>query len=406
MFQPRLAGLAQRTCTLIAAAACFGCSSGSDDAPGSGGATLYFTNNVVFGDEIQTTYLKTLSSLEAQQVDLANALELPGWADAWVYGSKLFVADGEAPELTRYGADAQGKLLPEGKLSFQNYGATQVAFWGQLFVSSTKAYWFNTSGREVVVWNPSTFKIERTFPLAELADRGAEKLVGPSANRAAVVRGKRAYVPFYWANWDDYTISEDSVVLVLDTESDSVLDVLSVPCPEINFVSSDDAGTIYFSNWGFSAVPTLLDGKAHACAVRLLPGADTLDPKWSLSFADVTEGREASALRWLGDGKAMITVFHSERAELEGDVDRYALTDSANWRQWLLDLNSLTAAPLDGLGWHAPGLYGTRIDGHSYLAVPSGEYADTSTYGVASDGSAELLWKSPGWQTRLFGLNR
>jgi len=383
-----------------------GVEAGGVTGPPTAAREHFPTSSVVFGEAGETTYVNVLDSLETTGPDPRRSMELAGWADLWAHEGKVFVADGEAPVLTRYAVAAEGDLLEEGRVSFQNFGAALTTFTNQLFVAARKAYWFNTAGREVVVWDPEELVTRSTFALPELPDRGAQALVGPSADRSSVVRGDRAYVPFYWADWDGYDLSNDSVILVFDTTSDRVIDSISVPCPELNFASVADDGTIYFSNWGFSAVPTLLDGEAHACAVRMLPGSDGLDPDWQLTFADVTDGHEASALRWLGAGQALITVFHHERVGLGPESDRFALTDSANWRLWMLDLGSRVATPLDTVGWHAPGLYGARLEGETFLFVPSGDYASTTTYRFSLDGTAQRRWESTGWLTRLFDLRR
>jgi hypothetical protein len=367
----------------------------------------FVTSSVVFSDEGQTSYVSVLSSLTDGAPDPSQAQEFAGWADLWVNDGRVFIAEGESPEVGRYEVDAAQKLEAEGRVSFLNYGGDTAAFWAELFVSKSKAYWFNTAERQIVVWDPEALEITTSFDfdLPALDDQSGMTLAGPSADRSSVVRGTRAYVPFYWANWDSYAISEDSVVLVIDTESDEVLDVLDVPCPEINFASLDTDGTIYFSNWGYSAVPSVVDGKRSACAVRILDGSDALDPDWSLTFADATGGREASALRTLGDGTALITVLHDERLELTPEVDRYALTDSSNWRLWKVDMTTFQAEPIDTIGWHAPGLYGARLGEDSYLFVPSADYATTTTYRFSPDGNAKKLWESTGWQTRLFEIS-
>jgi hypothetical protein len=385
-------------CAALGLVAC----GGDDDDGGTLSDVFYPTSSVVFSDQGQQTYVQMLPSIEAQTIDPSTSREFPGWADIWVHDGALLVADGEAPTIDRYRVEGDGTLTADGRISFADYGASTAAFWGHLFVSPTKVYWFDTAGRTVVIWDPTTMTITRSFPFPELADRGGLTLAGPTADRSSVVRGDRAYVPFYWADWTNYVLSEDSVVLVFDTTTDTLLDVISVPCPELNFVSVDDVGTIYFSNWGYSVMPTLLDGKARACAVRIPPGSDQLDAGWKLTFADVTEGREAATLRWIGGGKALVTVFHQERVELTPDADRYALTDSANWTLWSYDLATGAAAPFEGLGWHSAGLYGTRVDDKAILSVPSGDYASTATYTLAPDGTVAKLWESVGWQTRLF----
>jgi hypothetical protein len=378
------------------------CGGGDDDGGGVNRDAFYPTSSVVFSDQGEQTYVQMLPSIEAQTIDPGTSREFPGWADIWVHGGALFVADGEKPEIGRFGVEPDGTLVEDGRVNFQSFGAATAAFWGHLFVSPSKVYWFDTAGRTLVIWDPTTMTITRSFAFPELANREALTLSGPTADRSSVVRGDRAYVPFYWADWTDYVLSEDSVVLVFDTTTDALLDVISVPCPELNFATVDDDGTIYFSNWGYSVMPTLLDGKAKACAVRILPGSDQIDAGWKLTFADVTGGREAATLRTIGGGKALITVFHHERVELTPDADRYGLTDSANWSLWSYDLATGAAAPFEGLGWHSAGLYGTRVDDKAILSVPSGDYASTTTYTLAPDGTIAELWESVGWQTRLF----
>ena len=120
----------------------------------------------------------------------------------------------------------------------------------------------------------------------------------------------------------------------------------------------------------------------------------------------MTGGREAAALRLMGGGKALMTVFHHERVEIAPEADRFALVESANWRLWTLDLATLQAAPLEALGWHTFGLYSARLDGQTLLSVPGAKYASTATYSLAPDGTAERRWESVGWQTRLFKLTR
>jgi hypothetical protein len=200
--------------------------------------------------------------------------------------------------------------------------------------------------------------------MPELPDRGSQQLQVPSADRSAVVRGSRLYVPTLWADWEEYKFSRESVILVIDTDADEFLSTLEVPCPDINKASVDDDQNIYFSNWVFSIAPTLVDGAPKPCAVRVARGSDALDENWSLTFADVTDGREAAALEYIDDGKALISVFHHERldeGELGPDTDRDALNGSGNWQFWTLDLETRKASPNEQLGFHAGGLYGAHV---------------------------------------------
>lgn len=391
-------------CCGLALAAAGATACGDDPSGERANRGTLLTNAVVFGDDATSSYLSLLPSLESEDVDLDGAREFAGWADVWVHAGKVFVSDGEAPVVTRFSVDADGAFVEDGRLSFQRYGAESAAFWTNLFVSEHKAYLFNIDAREVVIWDPEELEITGTFALPELENRAGQTLQVPSTDRSSVVRGDRAYVPTLWANWDELSLSEDSVILVIDTTRDEVIDTLGVPCPNLNVATTDDDGSIYFSNWVFSIAPTLVDGKAHACAVRIPSGSDALDDDWSLTFADVTDGREAAALQFLGDGKALMSVFHHERAEISPEVDRNELVSSGNWRFWTVDLGTLEASPIESIGWHAGGVYGTRVDGRYLLLVPSADYSSTTAYELFPDGTAEERWQTPGWSNRLFQL--
>jgi hypothetical protein len=362
------------------------------------------TTSIVFGEDGSiSTYLSLLHTLDPQAVDDDTTREFAGWADLWVHGGQVFMTDGEAPALTRYAVAAGGALEQDDRLSFANYGTDTAAFWRNVIVSPTKAYLFVTEAREIVVWNPATLEIGGTFALPDLDDRGAQQPYVTN-DRGAIVRGDRLYVTVGWGDWDNYSLSNDSVILVVDTTSDEIIQTLPVACPDLNVATLDDKGDIYFSNWVYGVGPSLFDGGAHTCAVRIKAGTDTLDADWALTFSDATDGREAAALRFLGNGRALISVLHHERFEITPDVDRFGVVDAPNWRFWILDLDTRQAELLESIDWHGGGYYSTRIDDLNMLFVPSGDYSSTAALAVFPDGRVEPRWEATGWVTRLFKL--
>jgi hypothetical protein len=360
---------------------------------------LYVTSTVVFSNEGEHTYVNLLSSLDTQNVDLQGAREFAGWTGIWQHEGKLFIADGESPTMTRYDVLDNGALSEEGKVSFLNQGA---AYADSVFVSPEKAYVF---AEQAVVWSSSELAITGSFDLPVMADRPGGMLYGGlRTGRSLAVRGNRAYVATSWANWGEYAVSEDSLIVVIDTDTDRVIDMLAAPCPYVDVASLDDNGDIYFSNWVYSLGQTLLHGKKQACAVRIRAGEEQLDPSFSLTFADVTGGREAAALRFVGGRKAVISVYHDEQASIGADTDPAALADAANWRFWLLDLDTRAASPIDAIATHAGGFNSSRIDGRTFLLVPSADYESTSVHELGIDGTATLRWSIPGWATELLRL--
>lgn len=388
------------TLCYLAFAALVGCGdNGANNDPGDGTSeSVYATASIVFSDDGQNTYLSLLSNLDTQQVSIDNAIELPGWSDLGAFDGKLYVADGEAPTMRRYDVAADHTLTPEGSVSFINYGAEYA---GSAFLTASKAYLFAETG---VVWNPAAMEVSTTFdlPPAPAAPADGYDYSGFTSGRAFAARGNRAYVATSWANWNDYTVAEDSLIVVFDTDTHTIVKTITVPCPYIDVATLADDGTIYFSNWVYSIGQTLVQGKRHACAVRILPGQDTIDPAWSLTFADVTQGREGAALQYLGDGKALFSVYHHERVDdLASQTDFSMLTDAANWRFWVIDLETRAAQPVEEIDFNAGGFYTSRIDGRLFVLVPNGDYTGTTIYEMVDGGSATQRWTVDGWSLQL-----
>lgn len=292
-------------------------SSETDQAaiPEPSAAALYVTSTVVSTDEAANTYISVLDALGSQDIDTGQALESSGWSDVAGSAGELFVADGESLTMQRFEVSGPGRFAETGKIDFTDHGAVNA---NSTFVENDKAYAF---GDEIVKWNPRTLEIFGSFASAEAKDReNGMEFSGIFAGRAVATRDQRAYYAAHWANWDDYEVSEDSLIIVVDTDKDEIINTIEVPCPYLDFATIDEDDTIYFSNWTYSVPGTLLHGKRKACAVRLLAGQDRIDEDWSLTFADVTDGREAAALGYVGDRKALISVFYDEDAEIKEET--------------------------------------------------------------------------------------
>jgi hypothetical protein len=397
--RPGVRGASTRPFCCVLAAALVACSSAED--PGSGAEAsrepLFATSSIVMSDDGDHTYVSLLPNVDSQVVDLKRAREFAGWANISSNGGRLFVADGESPTMLRYSVSDAGNFSEEGKISFQDYGGTVA---DSAFVSADKAYVFADDG---AIWSPTSMEILDSFSLPEFDNRdGGLEHSGLRTGRGMVVRGNRAFVATNWANWTEYTVAEDSLIVVIDTDKNEIIDQLPVDCPYIDVASLDDDGTVYFSNWVYSVGQTLLDGKRQACAVRILPETDEIDRDWTLKFADVTEGREAAALRALGDGKALLSVFHDEEADLDSNPE--SLADTANWRFWMLDLATLEAHPVEDIGFNAGGFNTAHLDGRNFVLMPSNDYESTAVYEIFPNGRAEQRWESSGWSTQLLKI--
>jgi hypothetical protein len=206
------------------------------------GEPLYVWHSFFFGTEDTTAYVQLLDSLEPQTIDYGEAREFAGYADVWVHEGSIFVSDPESLSITKF--HVRDRALVQGeRISFAAYGITELGFWLNKFVSSTKAYLLN-GPHEYIVWNPETMEIRGTLPLPELAQRAGFKPYPGYSDRSAILRGSRLYQPLYWTDDDYFRFTPDSRIAVIDTERDEVVDVLEAPTAHVVVIGADQSALV------------------------------------------------------------------------------------------------------------------------------------------------------------------
>jgi len=363
---------------------------------GSGGdvgeGSLFAVPTQVYGADFatSTSYVPVVPSLDVARIGIDQARELDGRASVATVGKWLFIASSSSPVVQRFEVAADGALTAAGSLNFANYGLPEyfsIDAWGAVFVNAEKAYIFNGSDGSHIVWNPSTLEI-----LGEIPAPGVMK-AGYDLESVAVVRGNRMYRIFTLLNYDSWEfLPEPQYLAVYDTQGDTQLELVQESrCPQLYsrpFV--DEAGDIYFSGWVWTPGLTLTTDYPASCALRIRADEDTFDQDWQLNFAqDVTDGREAGILRYLGEGRALLDVFHDERVTVDGDTDAQELSNTANWRLWSLDLETKQGGPVEDLDYKAGGYTDVQVDGRTFLMVPNGDYSETTAYEIGGDQLVE-----------------
>jgi hypothetical protein len=374
---------------------------GSPNDAGSAAAPRAFvlSSLVSSGDE-SMSYVTVLESLEGQTVDYENSREFSGNADTWVYDGAVFVVDAETQAITKYMLEGD-QLEEAGKLSLLDYGPTDVGFWVNVFISPTKAYFGNPPG-EYIVWNPKTMEITGTIPLPDMPDRGPLTAVFSYADRSAILRDNLLFHAVYWATEDYFSFSEDSKIMVFDTDTDELVDVLEAPCPGLDYGTKDAEDNVYFSSWIYAPGGAAVLDSPQTCVVEV-PNSTELSAERAFNVADVTDGREGGALRYLAGGQGMMAVLHDEHAS-EDEVEVADVTFGANWRFWSYDFESGAAAVIDSIDWNAGAAYTTTVGDVTYMLVPSGSYTSTIVYEIGLDGTPKRVLEAPGWALRLFPL--
>ncbi len=370
-------------------------------APGPGGAepqSLYAVPTEVYGADFasSTSFVPIVPSLDVERIDLDQAREKDGRASVMAIDSHVFIASSSAPVIERYEIQPDGALLEAGRLSFANYGLPEffsIDAWGSITISPTKAYVFNRGNGSHVVWNPSTLEIIGEIEGPDLLRDGWD------LESVAVVRGSRLFRIFSYLDYDTWRFDSSTQYLaVYDVENDRLSNLVQDSrCPLLYsrpFI--DEANDIYFSGWVWTAAETLMNGAPKNCALRVRAGEESFDPDWQLTYSDdVTEGREAGILRYLGGGRALLDVFHHERTSMDGEISTEELSNTPNWRLWGVDLEARTGAPLEGLDFKAGGYQDVTVGERAFLMVPNDDYSETTAYEVGG-GQATAGFKIRG----------
>lgn len=358
---------------------------------------LYAIANEVYTDDDSTTYVSVLSSLDVTEIDYDAAIEYAGGrATIAAYDGALFVASPEAPAITRFAVDRDGTLEEEGTVSFLDYGFESVSIdeWGNAFISTTKAYLFHPDG-SAVIWNPTTMEIRGEV------DQGDFDLVrdfGDLNGSAAVARGNRLFKTVFWSDWDAWKTSSEQYLAVYDTDSDVLIELIEeTRCPGLgNRVASDEDGNLYFSNWIWNVAETLVAGAPESCALRIESGEERFDQDFRLAYPEATGGRQGAMFTYLGDGEALVSVFHDERATIDAGTAPAELASTDNWRLWMLDMEAGDAAPLEGIEWMTGAATTVGLDGRSFVMVPGADWSVTSVYELER-GQATHRFDVNGW---------
>jgi hypothetical protein len=372
----------------------------------STGQPLYAINLEVYSGDTSTTYVNVLKSLDVSSIDVRQAIELTGGrANIAVNDGKLFVAVPATPLIRRYAVSDQGTFMADGEMNLAAYGSTPAGLdeWTNVFISATKAYLAYDD--TVLVWNPSTLQIVKEIDLSKLPPVPAGNWTRDGSGM--VLRGNRVYRTTYFADWMAWDTSRQSWLLAFDTDTDTLVEVTQDDrCPSLgNRPDRDEQGNLYFSNWVWNVGETYKKDAPKSCVLRLPPNSDKFDD-WKLTYADVTGGREGAMFAYLGNGKAVISVFNVADAKNEPSTTVDELVAQDVWQLHSLDLATKAVTLIPGLPANSGAVSTYHIDGRNYVFLPTGGWSKTAAYElVGTDAvSAEKRFEATGWSYQLYRL--
>ncbi|MEM7139197.1 MAG: hypothetical protein AAF500_21675 [Myxococcota bacterium] len=394
----------------LAALVSIGCGD-SGEAAGTGGqgganeGAVYAISTTIISPAGRSSFLSILRSLRPspEELDLGNAYEFAGDGDMWVRNGDLYTTSGESPTVAKNRVSEAGELIEQDRLSFAAFGVPSTAFWANIFVDETKAYVANGVS-ELIAWDPQVMEITGTvdIPQPEIRD-GLFPTFG-SGDRGTVIHDGQVFQTLYWTDLSFARFDEASQIVVFDIETDSVVDLIDAPCPGLAYATADEQGNLYFSPWTGAAGSALVLGEERTCAVVV--DAATHDVTSVLNFAELTEGREGGVMRYVGNGRFAMSIFHDEDVDLEAaidDQDPFAILATASWRVWTYEAATGDVSVVDGIESNSGAIYWFDADGMRYALVPGEDYASSAVYELADGGETPTrLFDYPGWAVRLF----
>jgi hypothetical protein len=334
----------------------------------------------------RTFYVSVEPDLEARTVDLSRAFELNGFSRAYAYDGAVFTMDSEALEITRHRVTGDLDLVPQGSFSLAGRGirAFRPLF---VFLSSTRAYYVDFDGLQVVVWNPEEMVIEGTFPLENVDREGFTT----EATDVRVV-GDRVFVTLAWTNFTLLDLVPKVGVLVLDAANDAQEGIFEDDrCAAAGgaFVGAD--GDLYvlgdnddgrYAAFGSRELPP-------PCLLRVRAGADGFDPDYYLDLRELTGAPELGHIAGLEDGTAVTRV-------IDADIDFASIEDPTDlafeeiWDWMVLDIEAPSASSL-GLPLSALPFPPFEVDGTLVVQREDGEDGTSTLYRVEGDTAVESL---------------
>jgi len=377
-----------------------GTPAGGGQGAGDGGAIVAMTR--VCGPEDCLSYLSVFDSMEALeeagQIDKTQAREV-SYSQGRVYDGSLYLfSRGEQPTVTRWTVEPDLSLEEQETISFANTGTTIFCEICNVFGSPELAFHLDSSAGVLVSWNPTTMSIVDT---SEIPESITARLEGGYADVLFPrVHDGRAYFNAGWSNSDVPEVVETAAVVAFDVDD---------PTPELEVIEDDrcggtwamapfkdDAGNVYvMGDWnaGFYQIGILNPIETPACLLRIRPGEAEFDPDYYVNLLEVLDAKAVRNAFSMADGKLLVNILPASDPGLstaEIEADPWAFYDIDRFRYVVLDLETLEATPVSGIGEVSAGsAKALTIDDRTLLQIYGEETADL--YEITTDGEAHLI---------------
>lgn len=375
-------------------------------AVGPDGGTIdsrYVVSTTVFGAEGNTqTYFGIVPDMRSGKLDLGLALEAPGMAKLYSRDGNGWFAlgGGEAPTVTRYDLGADDKLTQGASISFQPNG---TAFLGDMmvFVSPTKAYYFDAPNQQLIRWNPEAMTVDGTIDLAVTAKTNLTTIF---ALKPLLRADGTLLFPVTWRNFETDDTYSGTGLVVVDTATDTLRKYTeSAACQGVTWSAITSDGTLYAATTPFYAVLQRVNGKGPAsCVLRIQPGADEFDATYKVDLAALVGGRVAGGLARGPEGELFFRAIGTDVA-IGPTTSASDVWSDAVWRWYRWNLASGQATAVDTLPLSSAGGLTYDVDGRTYATDSAADFSSTTLLDMTAPGGPVKALEAPGY---IYGLSR
>ncbi|MEM7135143.1 MAG: hypothetical protein AAF500_01120 [Myxococcota bacterium] len=374
---------------LFALLAGCGDSSVDDGTGGSGGsvssADAFMFVNRVRDPSSRTNFVSVLSSLAAQEIELTNALEVPGFSRFRTYDESVFTFNGESQQVTRYAVTDDLTLREEGRFSMVNLGV-QGFRTSIVFISPERAYYIDPVGFQVVVWNPATMEITTTFPIPELERDGFPFItIG-----VPLVVGDYVATPVSWRLDDQSNVIPATGLLVVSAVTDEFTTIAEDMRCGVSASGFVFEGAYYaLGDWDAGVYSVYNPGPTPSpCLVRWNAGDLNFDPDYVLDMAAFTGSPQLAGV-FGGAGDSIVARVYDTEVDVDTiqetiDPDEYFNLELWRWAQ--IDFRTQEVSRLGELDLTGISFNPSVVDGVYY--VPQIDEETQTSVLFAVDGTS------------------
>lgn len=376
--------------------------SGGGAEPGGTAAAVYALNVVVFDPNFDaTTYVALSTSLDFGADPLAGAREFPGFQSIAAAGGRLLVA-GEST-VGRFDIAEQLAWSDGPRLDFSSYGISDASFSSQFFLNERIVYAAGNITKRVV-WDTFDFAIldfKEDTRLSQEPVGGLQLQFAFSRTSRVPSRGA-VMVPYYYRDEDWFEFSATSRIAVYDPVTHEERALIDAPCTALENATQDEQGNTYFSTWNVRPTSYLYGRASEPCVVRLSSEGE-LDEQFSPDLAAWAGGRVPMVLRYLEDGKAVVSYLHDDELNTDwtGEYDDAVIDEvtlGSHFRLWLVDFEAQSARELPGVIGMDGQFHGRTFGDRHFVFLPYDGYTRTKIYEVRpEDGTAVEHLDTAGW---------